>query len=70
MAVREPLVRRTGSVSTRASTAYALRVKKVAFKGTYKGTIKFLWNASAVTAMITNRHRMTVRVQRSSIGEG
>ncbi len=42
------------AVSSHVSTAHVVKVKKVAFKGTYRGTIKLLWNSSTVTGTIVS----------------
>lgn len=38
------------SASSHVATAHVLKVKKVAFKATIKGSMALLWNASSVTA--------------------
>ena len=36
-----------------AATAHVLKVKKVAFKGSYKGTIKLVWGATTVSSTLS-----------------
>jgi hypothetical protein len=40
------------TVSSHSVVAHVVKVKKVAFKGTYKGTIKLVWTSSTVTGKI------------------
>ena len=42
------------SGTSHAATAHAVKITKVAFKGTYKGTMKFLWSSSTVAATIVS----------------
>ena len=40
------------SASSHTAVAHVLKVKKVAFKGSYKGSIKLVWGASTVSASL------------------